>query len=441
MPRLRDKSNVAASQMSRDRRRARPGTVVLTAVILLGVFASARSLRPAVVENVRKPGKGAKTFPDPPQRAPAGVPAGCPQTTAASSAFGESVSLNVAPGVGGAVTITSGPLPTVSGSAPPPYNSSNTVLSVTVSHGLTGQILSTGVLTVNASSTVPASEHVDAQATVDSVDIDIGTLLTLDATSVSSSAEIEGPCGTLASSPTAVIVNGVLGGTLVPGGLTIPVNPAPNTVFLDTAGVRVVLNEQFVGGDGIITETSTVNAIHIFLTNVSLGNLVVNGDLVISSSQAEVCCGPATPTTTSTSTATQTETNTPVTTSTGTPTSTPTSTQTPTRTPTPTVTQTAAPGPATETATPSPPPTVSSTPTPMASSTATPTDTPTIPGVTTPTATPTFGAASPTPTPSFVAPTEPPGPDSAEIPTLSFSMLVVLGMALAGFGLLFARRS
>ena len=65
-----------------------------------------------------------------------------------SSAFGESVSLTLTPFVGPDVVVTSGPLPTVSGNAPPPYNLTDSVISASVAN-----VLTTGVLTVNASST------------------------------------------------------------------------------------------------------------------------------------------------------------------------------------------------------------------------------------------------------------------------------------------------
>ena len=81
------------------------------------------------------------------------------QASSSSSAFGESVDLALIPTVGGGIQISSGPLPTASGSAPPAYSDQDTQVSVNVSSSLTGQILATGLLAVSASSTVPASDE------------------------------------------------------------------------------------------------------------------------------------------------------------------------------------------------------------------------------------------------------------------------------------------
>src|SRR5688572_29571861 len=63
-----------------------------------------------------------------------------------SLAFGESVDLT------GALTLTSGPTPVASGTAPPPYANSDLLASATV-----GAILTTDLLEVNASSDVDGS--------------------------------------------------------------------------------------------------------------------------------------------------------------------------------------------------------------------------------------------------------------------------------------------
>jgi hypothetical protein len=82
-----------------------------------------------------------------------------------SSAYGLSASLTLDPIIiGPIIDITAGPTPTVSGSAPPPYNLSSSLLNLVVSG-----ILSTGVLEVNASSDVdglPGPRFAAADATV-----------------------------------------------------------------------------------------------------------------------------------------------------------------------------------------------------------------------------------------------------------------------------------
>ncbi|MFI5395675.1 MAG: choice-of-anchor P family protein [Candidatus Binatia bacterium] len=338
------------------------------------------------------------------------------QTTASSSAFGESVSLTLTPLAGGSIVITDGPRPTTSGTAPSSYSNSNSLLSVAVSDISTGQILQTGALTVHAASTVPGSDNVSADATVNSLNLDLVTLaalLTIDADSVQSTAAITGPCGgTLSATGTTTITNATVGGTLGTG-LTIATNPAPNTTLLNTSGVVVILNEQIVTGDGTTGRGLTVNAIHISVNNATLSGIgTLSGDIVIAQSVADLECGAPTPTETPTATPTDTPTSTPTATPTDTPTATATATDTPTATPTATPTDTP-----TATATKTPTSTPTSTPTPTATPTDTPTQTPTATATGTPTATPT---PTPTSTPSSTStatPTETPTRTATSTPT------------------------
>ena len=213
------------------------------------------------------------------------------QASSSSSAFGESVDLALIPTVGGGIQISSGPVPTASGSAPPAYSDQDTQVSVTLGSPLTGQILATGLLAVSASSTVPASDSVTAQATVDDLDFDLIGLLTLDATTVRSTATVTGPCGGALTATGTTLLEGASAGSTLGAGLGIAASPSPNFVLLDALGVRVVLNEQIQSGDGTTHRSLTVNAIHITLSNVTLAGIgVVSGDIVIAHSEAQLSC-------------------------------------------------------------------------------------------------------------------------------------------------------
>ena len=74
------------------------------------------------------------------------------QTNGNSSSFGAFVDLTFVPLLGGGVDIDLGPVPTASGSGvdPDTYSDSDTLASASVSLVPLGDILSTGVLTVNA---------------------------------------------------------------------------------------------------------------------------------------------------------------------------------------------------------------------------------------------------------------------------------------------------
>lgn len=216
------------------------------------------------------------------------------QSSAKGSAFGESVDLRLLPLVGNGINVQSGPLPSVSGSAPPPFNSSNSAASARASVSQTGQILSTGAMAVNAASSVPNSNSVSASATVNNLDIDVVELLrllTIDADTVQSTAAISGPCGQLVvATGTTTLTNPSVGGSLGVG-ITAPSSPAPNTLLLNAGGIRVVLNEQIRSGDGVNSLSLTVNAIHVSLNDVPVSGIgAVTGDIIISQSHVELTC-------------------------------------------------------------------------------------------------------------------------------------------------------
>ncbi len=216
------------------------------------------------------------------------------QTPAAASAssYGESVSLHVLPLLGSVVTVASGPLPTAAIVSPPAADVSHTTASAGVSTALTGNILGTGILLAHAGSTVPGGATAVADATVNGLGVNVVgilPLLTLGADSVVASAS--GACadGILQPSGSSTLTNLRLGGTLGLG-LHALANPLPNTVLLDVAGIRVVLNEQTtisVGGAPALS----VNAIHISLDALPITGLgAVTGDIVISHAQSQLGC-------------------------------------------------------------------------------------------------------------------------------------------------------
>jgi len=216
------------------------------------------------------------------------------QTEGNSSAYGVFAELDLVPLLGGGVNIDLGPIAPSSGSAPPDYSDSDTVLSASLSSGSTGSILSTGVLSTAADSDI-ANDTTSSNATVDDLSVSIVgllPLLTIGADTVSTTAEVSGSCSdeTLTATGTTTLENAGAGGTLGIG-LTIASNPPPNFELLNLLGIRVVLNEQIVTGDGVNSRGITVNAIRIDLTNTILSLIgALSGDIVIAQSQAEVVC-------------------------------------------------------------------------------------------------------------------------------------------------------
>jgi uncharacterized repeat protein (TIGR01451 family) len=215
--------------------------------------------------------------------------------TAASSAYGESVDLRLLPLLGGGLPIRSGPQAAVSGAAPPAYDVAASRLSVSVSTPLTGTVLSTSLLNAHAASTGVAPDGATADASVQRANVTlVGVLplVTLAAEEIRSSATLSGTCaGGLAPAGSTTLVNLRLGGSL---GASVTVNGAvaPNTVLLDAAGIRVVLNEQTSATSGGITRF-TVNAVHVSAHGAVTALGVLSGDVILAQSSAQLGCAGA----------------------------------------------------------------------------------------------------------------------------------------------------
>ncbi len=209
------------------------------------------------------------------------TPADASLISATSNAYGEAVSITAQPVIGALATITSGPLPVSTGTAPGAYSNTLSALSAVV----TG-VLSTGVLASAASSNVDGtfgSKTTSGSSTVNNLLVGLLGAIGLNATAVASSASIAGDFGSLTP----------LGGTILTGlslnGLQVDVDPTPNAVLLNAAGVQIVANEQSTTGTANMLDF-TVNALDIIFTNAPefLGGLLnsVNGRIIIGHSEA-----------------------------------------------------------------------------------------------------------------------------------------------------------
>lgn len=206
------------------------------------------------------------------------------QSQTNGSAFAERVNVRVAPLLGSPLVVQSGPLPLASGASDESFADSRQVASVVVSTGLTGKILETGLL---LASTRGGGSEVLSASSIEQTRLQLVSLLALQADAIESTAHLTG-CET-APRGSSHLVNARLRGPL---GLWIdvPVDPAPNTVLLDLAGVRVVLNEQIASQNDEV-QSLTVNAIHVSV-NVLMGLGLLSSDAVISQSRGELACSP-----------------------------------------------------------------------------------------------------------------------------------------------------
>jgi uncharacterized repeat protein (TIGR01451 family) len=207
-------------------------------------------------------------------------------STAYGSAFGESVDLTLT----GGVRITSGPLPTLSGTAPPDFDKHADLASARVSHSdpQLGALLTTGVLSLNTKSNVQTGNSVHSDAAVDNTSVNVAGVLDLRATVVKSEADVGGTCGgALTAVGKTTIASGSVNGT------AIRATPAPNTEIFRSQGIRIVVNEQGRNDNGTTSRDLTVNAIHIYFTNVALASSkLLNGSIIISQSRGRLSCAP-----------------------------------------------------------------------------------------------------------------------------------------------------
>ena len=176
------------------------------------------------------------------------------------------------------------------GTAPGPYSQSESTLNASfTTAGLAN--ISAGVLSGEAYSDVDGLAGTRTATGMGRVtdlgtDLVLGTILDLNAGVIESEAAVSGDYGSLLATGSSILTDvdlSVLGAEVL-----IDANAAPNTVLFDALGIRIVLNEQIVGGNGIDDRTMEVNAIRISFDNVAAGLGLLNGDIRIAHSYAEM---------------------------------------------------------------------------------------------------------------------------------------------------------
>ncbi len=218
-------------------------------------------------------------------------------TSISSSAYGLYVNLSVA-----GLNPVLGPLAPAGGMAAPPYDVSNQLASVdeTVGLGALGlttfsEHLGTSLIKSNARSPFPPTPTGSAKNTVDTFSANLDgttfgipvTLFDIGARTITSSAKVTS-LGAIGSSALEdlTITGTALGGLTIDGSLYA--HAAPNTILFDAGGLEIILNEQTPSGDGVTSGGVMVNAIHAIFTDFALGTGLLNGDVIVSHSEAEI---------------------------------------------------------------------------------------------------------------------------------------------------------
>jgi hypothetical protein len=226
-------------------------------------------------------------------------------TAGASSGVG----INVEVSAVGLATLDVGPLGTSSGTAPAPYSTSNSVVSVNTSVVL-GSVAATddgdGAINSSASSNVDGlggARTASGSSTVNGLTIVLvdgvlpaDDLLNITATTLGSTSTSTGDFGALGSLGTSVIqdLNITVGGQAIY--VNVDSSPAPNTTLVNAGGIiglTIVLNEQIAGGNGTSSTSLTTNALHVYLSGVNFGGVTgIAGDIVIGNSFSQLAAIP-----------------------------------------------------------------------------------------------------------------------------------------------------
>lgn len=221
--------------------------------------------------------------------------------SAASSGYGLDAHISAL-----GLNLDAGPLPTgASGTAPAPYNLSQTTLNVNTTGNIpiivSGNISANSVMGTAFSNVDATAGTRTTSATGAVVGANIGTntiplagggitLLGLNGT-LNSSAQITGDFGSLVATGTTTIqslgltINGI-GVNLAPFvGVSVAPNTSINLAVLGIANSSLILNEQVVAPNG---SSISVNALHL---SVNLVNLIT-ANVVLGHSQAQMTAVP-----------------------------------------------------------------------------------------------------------------------------------------------------
>lgn len=212
------------------------------------------------------------------------------------------------------VGVNLGPVATSSGTASPAYSASNEVVDLTADVDLgvlalvrTGLALDTGVLSsaATADGLLPGDTTTgSATANVEDAAVDLFTTLQsnlpfvpdvttttlgITADSITSTAGVTRTgLATASFTGNATLTNlDLLILSLLDFSLGASGEVAPNTTFLQLPGLTIVLNEQIIDDTGLV-QSITVNALRASFDDIVLGGQIIFGDLVISSSRAEI---------------------------------------------------------------------------------------------------------------------------------------------------------
>lgn len=214
------------------------------------------------------------------------------QPVPVSWGFGERVELRALPLLGGGIPVYSPSQPVAHSSAEGGVMVSGPASAVATP--LTGNVLTTSWLGAQAATSQLEAGSASASATVLNTRLrllGLQQLLTVSADVIRSSASLAQVCSfSMQNAGSSEIAHLVLGGALG-SAISVPVSFPPNTVLLDAAGLKVVVNEQIFQNESGLPVRLTVNALHITAAGVLTAAGILSGEVILAQSHAEVACG------------------------------------------------------------------------------------------------------------------------------------------------------
>lgn len=231
-------------------------------------------------------------------------------TMISSSGDGLDVSVTLTPPILPPIVVGIGPLASASGSAPGPYNSTNSVVTldaITSIGGLLNFGDGTGVLTGTASSPfmpTPTGTGIGTLAETGGVADTFGLfsllgspLLEISADTISSTSDVSGFGSFLTATGQSTITDLTISGSLLGAPITISgtINPTVNDVIFNSGGILIELNKQVVTGAGGFKSTGesiTTDALYIQISNLAdsalLGTDLLSADIAVGQSFAGI---------------------------------------------------------------------------------------------------------------------------------------------------------
>src|SRR6266404_2023377 len=196
-----------------------------------------------------------------------------PANSVSGEAFGVSVKASV-----NAAEVTVGPTPYV---VLPPDGGmvSERVLRIAVPNVAASSTLEV----VTTGSIGPATATAQSSATVERANLLNGLVTAQLVVAMSSSTADGSTAGSTAEGSTLI-------GLSINGSAPVDVTPPPNTT-IPIPGGAVILNEQYLEGDGVHTRALTVNMIHVMLKDLVTGAITV--DIIVASAHSDVKFVPA----------------------------------------------------------------------------------------------------------------------------------------------------